>query len=77
MMQEAIQALFDELSPALALFSKLDDDVTFFALLWENWKNAVDTSPEGKISFSADDLLWLRGVFKHVSYYNKRYLIPA
>jgi hypothetical protein len=27
--------------------------------------------------FSTEDLLWLRWVLKHITYYNKRYLIPA
>jgi hypothetical protein len=72
-----LQTLVSEFSFSLSLFSEFDDNKAFFALLWENWKNAVDVSPEGKITFSADDLLWLRGIFKHISYYNKRYLIPT
>ncbi|MDR0369777.1 MAG: hypothetical protein LBH96_04655 [Candidatus Peribacteria bacterium] len=66
-----------DLSFALTIFCEFDDNKAFFTLLWENRKNIVDASSKGEIVFSSDDLLWLRGIFKHISYYNKRYLIPA
>ena len=27
-------------------------------------------------SFSAEDVLWFRGLLKNISYYNQRYIIP-
>jgi hypothetical protein len=28
------------------------------------------------VQLTIEDLLWLRGTLKHITYYNKRYLIP-
>jgi hypothetical protein len=30
-----------------------------------------------ELGINADDLLRLRGALKHITYYNKRYLIPG
>jgi hypothetical protein len=50
--------------------------------LKENWidflkKMWKKTDLEKQASFSIEDLLRLRWVIKHITYYNKRYLIPS
>ncbi|MDR0649893.1 MAG: hypothetical protein LBG59_00355 [Candidatus Peribacteria bacterium] len=78
--QELIPQLLEEFGFALTLFTEFDDNKEFFKLLWENWKHFM----KGKEHFNhkelgvyADDLLRLRGALKHITYYNKRYLIPG
>jgi hypothetical protein len=61
---------------------EFDDNKEFFSILKENrmeflkklWKKS---ELEKENSFSIEDYLWLRWVLKHITYYNKRYLIPS
>ena len=76
-MKKVIDWLLEEFSFALMLFAEFDDNKAFFYLLWENWKNVVKNKDSSHITLSSEDLLWLRGIFKHITYYNKRYLIPS
>jgi hypothetical protein len=82
--QKIISQLLEEFGFALSLFTEFDDNKAFFSLLWENWKDFVKVaSPAGRndeplnVALSAEDLLRLRGTLKHITYYNKRYLIPG
>jgi hypothetical protein len=61
---------------------EFDDNKEFFSILKENrmeflkklWKKS---ELEKENSFSIDDYLLLRWVLKHITYYNKWYLIPS
>ena len=76
-----IDTILEQYGATLALFVELDDNKEFFSILKENWisflkKQNKKTEQEKDASFAVEDLLWLRWIFKHITYYNKRYLIP-
>ncbi len=76
-----IDVLLEQFWSAISLFVEFDDNKEFFSLLKENWceflKNQEKkTDKDWDSVFSLEDLLWLRWVLKHITYYNKRYLIP-
>jgi hypothetical protein len=63
----------------LTLFTEFDDNKEFFHLLRENRKHFMkgkEHFDHKELGVNADDLLRLRGALKHITYYNKRYLIP-
>ena len=76
-----IDALLEQFGTAFSIFVEFDDNKEFFSILKENrmeflkklWKKS---ELEKENSFSIEDFLRLRGVLKHITYYNKRYLIP-
>ena len=77
-----IDTLLEQYWLAFSTFVEFDDNKEFFAILIENWIDFIDKlwkkSELEKINaFSMEDLLRLRWVFKHITYYNKRYLIPS
>ena len=76
-----IDTLLEQFWAAFSIFVELDDNKEFFSIIKENWldflKKLWKKSELEKLNaFSVEDLLWLRGVFKHITYYNKRFLIP-
>jgi hypothetical protein len=75
--QKLVEQLLREFDVALTMFAEFDDNKMFFSLLWENWKDFIKGKTSAQVILSAEDLLWLRGTLKHITYYNKRYLIPG
>ena len=78
---DLIDTLVKQFWIALSTFVEFDDNKEFFSILRENRIDFVDklwkkSEQEQISSFSIEDLLRLRWVFKHITYYNKRYLIP-
>lgn len=76
-----VNTILEQYGATIALFVELDDNKEFFSILKENWidflkKQSKKTEQEKEWMFSVEDLLWLRWMFKHITYYNKRYLIP-
>jgi hypothetical protein len=76
-----IDTLIEQFGTAFSIFVEFDDNKEFFSILKDNWlefltKQWKKSELEKENSFSIEDLLWLRWVFKHITYYNKRYLIP-
>ena len=77
-----IDTLLEQFWLAFSIFVELDDNKEFFSILKENrmeflkkiWKKS---ELEKENSFSIEDFLRLRWVLKHITYYNKRYLIPS
>jgi len=77
-----IDTLLEQFGAAFSIFVEFDDNKEFFSILKENrmeflkklWKKS---ELEKENSFSIEDYLWLRWVLKHITYYNKRYLIPS
>lgn len=77
-----IDTLLDQFWLAFSIFVEFDDNKEFFSILKENrmeflkklWKKS---ELEKENSFSIEDFLRLRWVLKHITYYNKRYLIPS
>ena len=77
-----IDTLLEQFGAAFSLFVEFDDNKEFFSILKENWieflkKLWKKTELEKENSFSIEDFLRLRWVLKHITYYNKRYLIPS
>ena len=76
-----IDTLLEQFGAAFSIFVEFDDNKEFFSILKENrmeflkklWKKS---ELEKENSFSIEDFLRLRWVLKHITYYNKRYLIP-
>ena len=76
-----IDTLLEQFWTAFSIFVEFDDNKEFFSILKENWieflkKLWKKTELEKENSFSIEDFLRLRWVLKHITYYNKRYLIP-
>jgi len=77
-----IDTLLEQFGAAFSIFVEFDDNKEFFSILKENrmeflkklWKKS---ELEKENSFSIEDYLRLRWVLKHITYYNKRYLIPS
>ena len=77
-----IDTLLEQFWLAFSIFVEFDDNKEFFSILKENWleflkKMWKKSELEKENSFSIEDFLRLRWVLKHVTYYNKRYLIPS
>ena len=76
-----IDTLLDQFWLAFSIFVEFDDNKEFFSILKENWMEFLKklwkkSELEKENSFSIEDFLRLRWVLKHITYYNKRYLIP-
>ena len=77
-----IDTLLEQFWSAFSIFVEFDDNKEFFSILKENWLEFLKklwkkTELEKENSFSIEDFLRLRWVLKHITYYNKRYLIPS
>jgi len=77
-----IDTLLDQFWAAFSIFVEFDDNKEFFSILKENWMEFLKklwkkSELEKENSFSIEDFLRLRWVLKHITYYNKRYLIPS
>ena len=77
-----IDILLEQFWSAFSIFVEFDDNKEFFSILKENWLDFLKklwkkSDIDKQICFSFEDLLWLRWVIKHITYYNKRYLIPG
>ena len=64
-----IDYLLGQFWMAFSTFVEFDDNKEFFSILKENWIDFLK-------KIWIEDFLRLRGVLKHITYYNKRYLIP-
>jgi len=76
----ALDQILEEFGFALRLFAEFDDNKMFFSLLRENWKDFTKGKEHlnhDELGLTTEDLLRFRGVLKHITYYNKRYLIPG
>ena len=76
-----IDYLLGQFWMAFSTFVEFDDNKEFFSILKENWIDFLKkiwkkSELEKENLFSIEDFLRLRGVLKHITYYNKRYLIP-
>jgi len=76
-----IDYLLGQFWMAFSIFVEFDDNKEFFSILKENWIDFLKkiwkkSELEKENLFSIEDFLRLRGVLKHITYYNKRYLIP-
>ena len=77
-----IDTLLEQFWLAFSIFVEFDDNKEFFSILRENWLEFLKkiwkkSEIEKENSFSIEDFLRLRWVLKHITYYNKRYLIPS
>lgn len=74
----ALEELLQEFALFLELRIGLDDNLAFFDLIAKNWKAFIKGKAEHEIfsEFSAEDLMWFRGLLKNIAYYNKRFVIP-
>ena len=77
-----LDTLLEQFWSVFSIFVEFDDNKEFFSILKENWLEFLKklwkkSELEKESSFSIEDLLRLRWVLKHITYYNKRYLIPS
>ena len=77
-----IDTLLEQFGAAFSIFVEFDDNKEFFSILKENWMEFLKklwkkSELEKENSFSIEDFLRLRWVLKHITYYNKRCLIPS
>ena len=77
-----IDILLEQFWSIFAIFVEFDDNKQFFSIIKENWIDFLKklwkkSDLQKQDLFSIEDLLRLRGVLKHITYYNKRYLIPS
>jgi hypothetical protein len=58
---------------------KIDDNKGFLDIGGEQWISFIDGKSDQEIltDVIGEDMMWLRGYLKNISYYNKRYLIPS
>ena len=76
-----IDTLLEQFGEAFSTFVEFDDNKEFLSILKENWLEFLKkiwkkSELEKENLFSIEDFLRLRWVLKHITYYNKRYLIP-
>ena len=74
--QAIIEELITENEVAIKLFIEFDDNKEFLSLLRDNWEAFTNQQGKKPIHFAMEDVLWIRGVLQHITYYNKRFLIP-
>ena len=77
-----LDTLLEQFWSVFSIFVEFDDNKEFLSILKENWLEFLKklwkkSELEKESSFSIEDLLRLRWVLKHITYYNKRYLIPS
>ena len=77
-----IDTLLEQFWSTFSIFVEFDDNKEFFGILKDNWVDFVKklwkkSDSEKQSAFSFEDLLWLRWVMKHITYYNKIFLIPS
>lgn len=78
-----IKTLIDKFTPALDTISSFDDNKDFLDLMRKNWKvfnKKLEKKKAGSSQwpiFTMEDLLRFRWTLKHITYYNKRFLIPS
>jgi hypothetical protein len=77
-----LDTLLEQFWSVFSIFVEFDDNKEFLSILKENWLDFLKklwkkSELEKESSFSIEDLLRLRWVLKHITYYNKRYLIPS
>ena len=77
-----IDTLVEQFGATFSIFIEFDDNKEFLSILKENWMEFLKklwkkSEIEKENSFSIEDFLRLRWVLKHITYYNKRYLIPS
>lgn len=74
----AYQKIYEVFDPFLADWAKFDDNPGYLQFGHDNWIKFY-REKEGKnvvSSLSGEDVMWLRGYLKNITYYNRRYLIP-
>ena len=71
-------AVYEEFQDFLKIWIELDDNSDFFKFIAKNTQKFFGKKDKSEIirSFSAEDVLWFRGLLKNISYYNQRYIIP-
>ena len=71
-------AVYEEFQDFLKIWVELDDNSDFFKFIAKNTQKFFGKKDKSEIirSFSAEDVLWFRGLLKNISYYNQRYIIP-
>lgn len=70
------QELVKEYQQVIEFFIEFDDNREFLNLLRQNWKSFEKKTKKKAERFSREDVLRMRGVLQHITYYNKRFLIP-
>jgi hypothetical protein len=75
-LKKMIKWIEDKFVDLLNLWIELDDNVAFFQIALNNWKEFIKWRTDVYKSVSWEDVLWFKWFLKNITYYNKRYLIP-
>lgn len=76
--ESMIEQLVIRYHPILTQWMMMDDNQKYFAIGVGNWLAFIDGKRDDEIinQVTGEDVVWLRGYLKTISYYNKRYVIP-
>lgn len=75
-----IENIWQEYREMLDLWILLDDNQDYMYIGFNNWTIWLEQHGATRQSLTLltdEDCLWLRGYYKHITYYNKRFLIPT
>lgn len=74
-----IKHLVDQYSEVLTLRTLLDDNQDYMYIGFNNWNSWLENHDLNTLneSITDEDTIRFMGYLKHISYYNKRFLIPT
>ena len=77
-LQEHIVKLLDAHQELLSLRTLLDDNQDYMYIGFNNWTSRIKQHNNGEAlkNLSNEDEIWFLGYLKHMTYYNRRFLIP-
>lgn len=71
-----IYRLYSKYEKLIELRIKIDDNQYFLEVGADCWWIFVNKELNTDYQITAEDILWLRGYLKHITYYNKRFITP-
>lgn len=71
-----LHQLYYVYSPLIEWWTKIDDNQYFIDVGVDCWSIFINKNNDHNRSISIEDALRFRGYLKHITYYNKRYVIP-
>ena len=74
-----LQTIYHRHFSLLTQWMTLDDNIEFVEIIYHNWTSFTEGKEYNTITekLTGEDMLWLRWLIKHISYYNKRFLAPS
>ncbi len=77
-LQKSIKKIILDYKDILVLWTLLDDNQDYMYIWFNNRNIWIENKDIASLadSLSDEDIIWFLGYLKHISYYNKRFLIP-